>query len=53
MTLPGGWEWIIIIAIIILIFGGSRAVHSMKKAGSEIYKFKKDIDDIKDIGLKK
>jgi len=49
MNLPGGWEWILIIAIIVILFGGGRAVASMKKAGSEIYRIKKDIDDIKNV----
>ena len=52
MTIPGGWEWIVIILVIFILFGGNKAVASLKKAGSEIYKFKKDIDDIKDVTKK-
>lgn len=50
--LPGGWEWILIIVLIIVLFGGSRAIDSMKKAGREVYKLKKEVDDIKDISKK-
>ena len=52
MTIPGGWEWIVIILVIIILFGGNKAVSSIKKAGSEFYKVKKDIDNIKDITKK-
>jgi len=49
MTLPGVWELIIIVALIIVVFGGSKAAASIKNAGREIYKAKKELDDIKDI----
>ncbi len=47
-NLPGGGEWFVIIGIIALIFGGSRAISSMKDFGKEVHKLKKDVDDIKD-----
>ena len=47
MNFPGGWEIIANIAIIIIIFGGGKVVNSMKNAGKEIYRLKKDVDDIK------
>lgn len=47
-NLPGGGEWLVIIGIIALLFGGSKAMASMKDMGKEVYKLKKDVDDIKD-----
>ena len=47
-NLPGGGEWLVIIAIIIVLFGGSKAMSSVKDLGKEVYKLKKDVDDLKD-----
>lgn len=47
-NLPGGGEWLVIIAVIALLFGGSRAMSSVKDLGKEIHKLKKDVDDLKD-----
>jgi len=47
-NLPGGGEWLVIIAIIVVLFGGSRAMSSVKDLGKEVYKLKKDVDDLKD-----
>jgi len=47
-NLPGGAEWLVIIGIFALLFGGSKALSSAKDLGKEVYKLKKDVDDIKD-----
>jgi Sec-independent protein translocase protein TatA len=46
--LPGGGELLVIIGIIALLFGGSKAMSSVKDLGKEVYKLKKDVDDLKD-----
>ncbi len=52
MSIPGGWELILIIVIIAILFGGSKALNSLKAAGKEAYKVKKEVDDIKNITKK-
>ena len=47
-SLPGGGEWLVIIAVIILLFGGGKAISSVKDFGKNVQKLKKDVDDIKD-----
>ncbi len=47
-NLPGGGEWLVIIGIIVLLFGGSKAMSSVKDLGKEVYKLKKDVNDLKD-----
>jgi len=39
--LPGGMEWILIIVVILLIFGGKKIPELMKGLGSGIKEFKK------------
>ncbi len=46
--IPGGWELLIIIGIGVILFGGGKAAASLKTLGKEVYKVKKDVDDIKD-----
>lgn len=47
ISFPGGAEWLVIIGVIVLLFGGSKAMSSVKDMGKEVYKLKKDVDDIK------
>lgn len=47
-NLPGGGEWLVIIGIIALLFGGSKAMSSVKDLGKEVSKLKKDVENIKD-----
>lgn len=46
--LPGGGELLVIIGVIALLFGGSKAMESVKDLGKEVNRLKKDVDDIKD-----
>jgi sec-independent protein translocase protein TatA len=52
LGLPGGWEWIIILVVVLLVFGGKKIPELMKGIGKGIRGFKdgmKEIeDDIKD-----
>ncbi len=46
--MPGGGELLVIIAIIAVLFGSSRALNAAKDLGKEVYRLKKDVDDLKD-----
>ena len=48
MSIPGGWELLLIVVVVAVLFGGNRAVSVVKNMGREIYKVKKDVDDLKD-----
>lgn len=47
MSFPGGWELILIIAIVLLLFGGKKIPEMMRGLGSGIKEFKKasDVND--------
>jgi len=44
---PGGWEWLIVLIIALLIFG-ARLPSVMRSVGKSIVEFKKGIKDVKD-----
>lgn len=46
--LPGGGELLMIIGIIALLFGGSKAMSSVRDMGKEVSRLKKDVDEVKD-----
>jgi Sec-independent protein translocase protein TatA len=50
--LPGGWEIVVILAVIIILFSGGKAKSTIKKMGQGIYKARKEVDDIKDLTKK-
>lgn len=52
MSMPGGWEILIIVVLLIIIFGGNKAKSAVKNFGKGIYKIKKEVDEIKDITKK-
>jgi sec-independent protein translocase protein TatA len=41
LLLPGGWEWIIIVLAILLLFGGRKIPELMKGLGQGMKEFKK------------
>ena len=41
LILPGGWEWIIIVLAIVLLFGGRKIPELMKGLGQGMKEFKK------------
>lgn len=49
MSLPGGWEIVVIALIIIFLFNGNKVKESMKNLGKGFYKAKKEVDEIKDL----
>jgi sec-independent protein translocase protein TatA len=44
---PGGWEWLLILAVALLIFG-KRLPDVARSMGKSIVEFKKGLHDIKD-----
>lgn len=45
--IPGGWEWIIILAVVVLLFGGKKLPQLGGAIGESIKNFKKGIKDNK------
>ena len=43
--MPGGWEWIIILVVVLLLFGGSRLPQLAKSLGQSKRAFKEGLDD--------
>jgi sec-independent protein translocase protein TatA len=41
LVIPGGWEWIVIILAILLLFGGRKIPELMKGLGQGMREFKK------------
>ncbi len=47
MSMPGGFEWIIIVLVILLFFGAKRIPELARGLGKGISEFRKASDDIK------
>lgn len=47
LGIPGGWEWIIILIVALLIFG-KRLPGTMRSIGKGVVEFKKGIKGVKD-----
>ncbi len=45
--IPGGWEWIIVLIIALLIFG-KRLPSTMRSIGKGVVEFKKGLKGVKD-----
>lgn len=43
-----GWEWIIILIVILLLFGGKKIPELMKGLGKGVKSFKQGMNDMKD-----
>lgn len=46
LTLPGGWEWLIILGVILLIFApreGSKIIRTIGRGIRELTDFKRDV----------
>lgn len=41
LGIPGGWEWILIILVVVLLFGGRKIPEMMKGLGQGLKEFKK------------
>ena len=46
--IPGGWEWIIILAVVLLLFGGRKIPELMKGIGKGIREFNNARANIKE-----
>lgn len=44
--MPGGWEWLIILAVALLLFGGSRLAGLGKGVGRSIREFKEEVKTV-------
>ncbi len=44
--MPGGMEWVLIGAVVLLLFGGKKIPELMKGLGSGIKEFKKATNDV-------
>lgn len=53
LGLPGGTEWILIIAVVLLLFGGKKIPELMKGLGSGIKEFKNAAKDEQSATTKK
>ncbi|WP_010665538.1 twin-arginine translocase TatA/TatE family subunit [Marinilabilia salmonicolor] len=53
LILPGGWEWIIIVLAILLLFGGRKIPELMKGLGQGMKEFKKARNEASDDKHKK
>ena len=51
LAIPGGMEWILIAAVVLLLFGGKKIPELMKGLGTGIKEFKKGVkeEDSKEI----
>mgnify|MGYP001359929465 CR=1 FL=1 len=43
--IPGGWEWLIILAVVVLLFGGKKLPQLGGAIGESIKNFKKGVKD--------
>ncbi len=52
MGLPGGWELIVIVLVIIVMFGGKKIPELAKGLGKGIKDFKEEMKDVSDDTVK-
>ena len=45
--IPGGWEWIIILVIVLLVFG-KKLPNTMRSIGKSVLEFKRGVKGVKD-----
>ena len=45
MRMPGGWEWILVIVAILILFGGKKIPELMKGLGKGIREFKDGVKE--------
>jgi sec-independent protein translocase protein TatA len=54
LSMPGGTEWLLILAVVLLIFGGKKIPELMKGIGKGAREFKKGVNgDYDEEGAKK
>lgn len=45
MGIPGGWEWLLILAIVLIIFGAGKLPKVMGDVGKGVKNFKKGLNE--------
>jgi sec-independent protein translocase protein TatA len=45
LGMPGGWEWVVILAVIILLFGGAKLPQLAKAIGQSKRAFREGIEE--------
>ena len=48
MFMPQGWEWIIILVVVLLLFGGKKIPELMKGIGKGVRGFKEGLKEIEE-----
>ncbi len=48
LSMPGGWEWIGLLLIVLIIFGPKRLPQLSRSIGKSIRDFKKGLNDVRD-----
>ena len=48
ISMPSGWEWIIILIVVLLLFGGKKIPELMRGLGKGVKSFKDGIKEAKD-----
>lgn len=48
LFMPTGWEWIIILVVVLLLFGGKKIPELMKGIGKGVKGFKEGLKDIEE-----
>ncbi len=48
ISMPSGWEWIIILVVVLLLFGGKKIPELMRGLGKGVKSFKQGMQEAKD-----
>lgn len=48
ISMPSGWEWLIILAVVLLLFGGKKIPELMRGLGKGVRSFKQGLNEAKE-----
>ena len=48
ISMPSGWEWIIILVVVLLLFGGKKIPELMRGIGKGVRSFKEGLNEAKE-----
>lgn len=48
ISMPSGWEWIIILVVVLLLFGGKKIPELMRGLGKGVRSFKQGMNEAKE-----